>query len=47
VKYESVSSFCSQLAMMIRSGANLVRGLDILQTQTDDKRLKATLETIF
>lgn len=47
VKYESVSSFCSQLAMMIRSGANLVRGLDILQTQADDKRLKAALETIF
>lgn len=47
VKYESVASFCSQLAMMIRSGANLVRGLDILKTQTADKRLKATLETIY
>ncbi|WP_425807583.1 type II secretion system F family protein [Desulfitobacterium sp. Sab5] len=47
VKYESVSSFCSQLAMMIRSGANLVRGLDILQTQAEDKRLKGVLETIF
>lgn len=47
VKYESVSSFCSQLAMMIRSGANMVRGLDILQTQIEDKRLKAALETIF
>jgi len=47
VKYEAVASFCSQLAMMIRSGANMVRGLDILQTQTEDKRLKAALETIF
>lgn len=47
VKYESVSAFCSQLAMMIRSGANLVRGLEILQSQIDDRRLKEVIEIIF
>ncbi|MDA8226973.1 MAG: type II secretion system F family protein [Desulfitobacterium hafniense] len=46
VKYESIAAFCSQLAMMIRSGANLVRGLEILQSQVEDKRLKEVLESI-
>lgn len=46
VKYESVASFCSQLAMMIRSGANLVRGLEILQAQMEDKQLRSVLENI-
>lgn len=46
VKYESVAAFCSQLAMMIRSGANLVRGLEILQAQMQDKQLKIVLEKI-
>ena len=32
--------------MMIRSGANLVRGLDILQAQMEDRRLKEVVETI-
>lgn len=47
VKLESVSAFCSQLAMMIRSGANLVRGLEILQSQAEDKRLREVMGTIF
>ena len=47
VKLEAVSAFCSQLAMMIRSGANLVRGLEILQEQMEDKRLKEVIQTIF
>lgn len=46
IKYESIAAFCSQLAMMIRSGANLVRGLEILQSQVEDKQLKEALETI-
>lgn len=46
VKYESIAAFCSQLAMMIRSGANIVRGLEILQSQVEDKQLKEALETI-
>ena len=46
VKYESIAAFCTQLAMMIRSGANLVRGLDILQAQMEDRRLKEVVGTI-
>ena len=46
VKYESIAAFCTQMAMMIRSGANLVRGLDILQSQMEDRRLKAVVATI-
>lgn len=46
VRFEAVAAFCSQLAMMIRSGANLVRGLEILQAQMEDKQLKIVLEKI-
>lgn len=46
VKYDSVAAFCSQLAMIIRSGTNLVRGLEILQAQLEDKRLKVAIATI-
>lgn len=46
VKYESITAFCSQMAMMIRSGANLVRGLEILQAQAEDRRLKEVVEMI-
>jgi len=46
VKYESISAFCSQLAMMVRSGANLVRGLEILKLQIEDKHLQKVLGII-
>lgn len=46
VKYESIASFCTQMAMMIRSGANLVRGLEILEAQMEDRRLKEVVGTI-
>ncbi|MGE4271556.1 MAG: type II secretion system F family protein [Desulfitobacterium sp.] len=46
VKYESISAFCSQMAMMVRSGANLVRGLEVLKLQLEDKQLKSVLDTI-
>lgn len=46
VKYESIAAFCTQMSMMIRSGANLVRGLEILETQMDDRRLKEVVGTI-
>lgn len=47
VKYESIAAFCSQMAMMIRSGANLVRGLEILESQLEDRRLKEVVGTIY
>lgn len=46
VKYESISAFCSQLAMMVRSGANLVRGLEILKLQMEDKQLQEVIVII-
>ena len=46
IKYESISAFCSQLAMMVRSGANIVRGLEILKLQMEDKKLQKVLEII-
>jgi len=46
VNYESISAFCSQLAMMVRSGANLIRGLEILQSQLEDKQLKDVIDRI-
>lgn len=46
VKLEAVSAFCSQLAMMIRSGANVIRGLEILQDQMEDRRMKEVIEII-
>lgn len=47
IKYESVSAFCRQMAMMVRSGASLVRGLEILRSQTQDRQLKKAVDTIF
>lgn len=46
IKYESISAFCSQLAMMVRSGANIVRGIEILKLQLDDKQLQKVLDII-
>lgn len=46
VRTESIAAFCSQLAMLIRSGVNMVRSLDILQAQMADKRLKALVRDL-
>ncbi|MHB8125114.1 MAG: type II secretion system F family protein [Desulfitobacteriaceae bacterium] len=47
VKPESIAAFCSQLAMIIRSGANLVRGLEIMQSQMSDHRFKEVVHTLY
>lgn len=47
VKVESITSFCSQLAMIIRSGANMVRGLEIMQAQIIDRRFKEVVRTLY
>ncbi|MCB8817984.1 type II secretion system F family protein [Desulfosporosinus shakirovi] len=46
VKHEAISAFCTQMSMMIRSGANLVRGLGILHSQMEDRRLKEVIGII-
>jgi len=47
IKVESIGSFCSQLAMIIRSGANMVRGLEIMQSQMSDRRFKEVVRTLY
>lgn len=46
LSYEAITNFCTQMAMLIRTGANLVKGLEILKAQTNDKNLKRTLEIL-
>ncbi|KLU58552.1 type II secretion system protein F [Peptococcaceae bacterium CEB3] len=46
IKYEAISAFCRQMAMMVRSGASLVRGLEILQNQAQDRQLKKAVAAI-
>jgi type IV pilus assembly protein PilC len=46
LSYEAISSFCTQMAMMIRTGANLVKGLEILKAQSKDKNLKRVIDTL-
>lgn len=48
VKYDSIASLCSQLAMMIRSGTNIAKGLNIiLQSEQEDKHLRPVIETLY
>ncbi|TGE34190.1 type II secretion system F family protein [Desulfosporosinus sp. Sb-LF] len=48
IKYAAIASLCSQLAMMIRSGTNIAKGLNIiLQSSIEDKRLRPVIETVF
>lgn len=46
VSFEAISSFCTQMSMMIRTGANLVKGLEILKAQTKDKNLQRVIATM-
>lgn len=46
LSFESISSFCTQMAMMIRTGANLVKGLEILKAQSGDKNLQRVVTTM-
>jgi len=46
LSFESISSFCTQMAMMIRTGANLVKGLEILKAQSRDKNLQRVITTM-
>lgn len=43
LSYESISAFCSQMAMIIKTGANLVKGLEILKMQSRDRRLQKAI----
>ena len=44
---EALHHFCRQLAVILRSGVNLIKGLEIMARQTKDKRLRAEVERIY
>lgn len=46
VKIEAIAAFSSQLSMIIRSGVSMIRGLEILLSQMEDRRLKAVISTL-
>ena len=44
---ETLSHFCRQLSIIIRSGINLLSGLEIMARQSPDKRMRSELERIY
>ncbi|MDR1687706.1 MAG: type II secretion system F family protein [Clostridiales bacterium] len=44
---KSLSVICKQLASMLAAGVTLIRAMDILYQQTEDKRLKGILRKIY
>ncbi|MBP3922679.1 MAG: type II secretion system F family protein [Ruminiclostridium sp.] len=46
-KTKDLSFFCRQLAAMLTSGVSLVKSLHILQSQTENKKMKAVLLDIY
>ncbi len=46
-KTKDLSFFCRQLAAMLTSGVSLVKSLHILQSQTENKKMKAILLDIY
>lgn len=47
MKSDTIAAFSNQLAMLIRSGVNMVRSLDILQSQMGDKRIKNVVRELY
>ncbi|HHV63662.1 MAG TPA: type II secretion system F family protein [Peptococcaceae bacterium] len=46
LSYETIAAFCTQMGMLIRTGTNLVKGLEILRVQTKDKKLKKVIASL-
>jgi type IV pilus assembly protein PilC len=44
---EALSQFCRQLSVIVMSGVNVLRGLEILAQQTPDKRLASEIDRIY
>jgi len=47
VKTKELAVFCRQFATLITSGVTVVKGLDVLYQQTDDKNLKQIIGRIY
>ena len=46
VKAEDLALFTRQLSTMINSGLSLMRALSVLESQTEDKKLKTTIDAV-
>jgi type IV pilus assembly protein PilC len=46
IKLKSIAGFCSQISAMLRAGVPIVKTLEILQEQNDDKNLKIILSDV-
>ena len=46
LKGEELSAFCGQLAVIINAGVNILKGLEVMETQTKDKRLKNIIANV-
>lgn len=44
---EALSQFCRQLSVIIMSGVNILKGLEIMARQTPDKRMRAEVERVY
>lgn len=44
---EALSIFCRQLSVIITSGVNLLKGLEIMALQTPDKRMRSEVERVY
>jgi type IV pilus assembly protein PilC len=47
IKLKSVANFCSQISAMLRAGVPIVKTLEILQEQNDDKALCVILNDVY
>ena len=46
LKDGELSSFCGQMAIIINAGINILKGLEVMEAQTKDKKLKSILSSI-
>lgn len=46
LKADELSSFCGQLAIIINAGINILKGLEVMEAQMKDKRLKKIMVSI-
>jgi type IV pilus assembly protein PilC len=47
VTIKDIAIFCKQFSVVITAGINVMRGLEIVKEQTENPKLKATLEEVF
>ena len=46
LKDDELSTFCGQLAVIINAGVNILKGLEVMEAQTKNKKMKTIISTI-